>query len=135
MLVVLVCALLAVSVCVVVPDGGWGGGYYGGGSGGRHLVAWGLRLDSAPPPPVASNLPPVAPGPNAVWYTVSLDINSIAINADGQKFVGSRARRNTAGEERLIIIVAEPVRLDHGIRRRKLIPRRTLLMGILNAFR
>ena len=40
-----------------------------------------------PPAPVASNPPPVAPGPNAVWYTVKFDTNSFAINADGQKVV------------------------------------------------
>jgi OOP family OmpA-OmpF porin len=40
-----------------------------------------------PPQPVASNPPPVAPGANAVWYTVSFDTNSFAINADGQKVV------------------------------------------------
>jgi outer membrane protein OmpA-like peptidoglycan-associated protein len=40
-----------------------------------------------PPQPVASNPPPVAPGPNAVWYTVAFDTNSFAVNADGQKVV------------------------------------------------
>ena len=40
-----------------------------------------------PPPPVASNPPPVAPGPNALWFTVSFDTNSYAVNADGQKVV------------------------------------------------
>jgi len=42
-----------------------------------------------PPQPVASNPPPVAPGPNAVWYTVVFDTNSFAINADGQKVVNN----------------------------------------------
>ena len=42
-----------------------------------------------PPQPVASNPPPVAPGQNAVWYTVSFDTNSFVINADGQKVVNT----------------------------------------------
>jgi outer membrane protein OmpA-like peptidoglycan-associated protein len=37
--------------------------------------------------PVASNPPPVAPGANAVWYTVSFDTGSYAINADGRKVI------------------------------------------------
>ncbi len=40
-----------------------------------------------PPEPVASNPPPVAPGPTAVWYTVAFDTNSFAINTDGQKVI------------------------------------------------
>lgn len=40
-----------------------------------------------PPQPVASNPPPVAPGPNAVWYTVSFDTASFTINADGQRVI------------------------------------------------
>ena len=40
-----------------------------------------------PPQAVASNPPPVAPGPNAVWYTVSFDTNSFVISAEGQKVV------------------------------------------------
>lgn len=40
-----------------------------------------------PPQPVASNPPPVAPGSDAIWYTVNFDTNSFAINADGQKVV------------------------------------------------
>jgi outer membrane protein OmpA-like peptidoglycan-associated protein len=36
---------------------------------------------------VASNPPPVAPGSNAVWYHVSFDTNSFAIDANGQKVV------------------------------------------------
>ena len=40
-----------------------------------------------PPQAVASNPPPVAPGPNATWYHVSFDTNSSALNADGQKVV------------------------------------------------
>ena len=40
-----------------------------------------------PPAAVASNPPPVAPGPTAVWYTVVFDSNSFVINADGQKVV------------------------------------------------
>jgi OmpA-OmpF porin, OOP family len=39
------------------------------------------------PQPVASNPPPVPPGPNAVWYTVSFDTGSYAINADGHKVI------------------------------------------------
>ena len=41
----------------------------------------------APPATVASNPPPVAPGPNAVWYTVAFDTNSFVIDANGQKVV------------------------------------------------
>jgi len=40
-----------------------------------------------PPQPLASNPPPVAPGPTAVWYTVAFATNSFAIDADGQKVV------------------------------------------------
>ena len=40
------------------------------------------------PQSVASNPPPVAPGPTAVWYTVAFDTNSFAINANGQKAIG-----------------------------------------------
>jgi outer membrane protein OmpA-like peptidoglycan-associated protein len=40
------------------------------------------------PQSVASNPPPVAPGPSAVWYTVSFDTASFAINADGKKVIG-----------------------------------------------
>lgn len=40
-----------------------------------------------PPQPVASNPPPVAPGPNAVWYHVSFDPGSFVINANGQAVV------------------------------------------------
>jgi OmpA-OmpF porin, OOP family len=40
-----------------------------------------------PHQPVASNPPPVAPGPNAVWYTVAFDTNSFVIDADGKKVV------------------------------------------------
>lgn len=40
-----------------------------------------------PPQPVASNPPPVPPGPNAVWYSVNFDSSSYAINADGQKVI------------------------------------------------
>lgn len=41
----------------------------------------------SPPQPVASNPPPVAPGPNATWYHVNFDTNSFTMNADGQKTV------------------------------------------------
>jgi OOP family OmpA-OmpF porin len=47
----------------------------------------GACAQTPPPQPVASNPPPVAPGPNALWFTVSFDINSFAVNADGQKVV------------------------------------------------
>jgi OOP family OmpA-OmpF porin len=40
-----------------------------------------------PPATVASNPPPVAPGPNAVWYTVDFDTGSYVIDANGQKIV------------------------------------------------
>jgi len=39
------------------------------------------------PHAVASNPPPVAPGPTAVWYHVSFDSNSFAIDTAGQKVV------------------------------------------------
>jgi outer membrane protein OmpA-like peptidoglycan-associated protein len=39
------------------------------------------------PGAVASNPPPVAPGPSAVWYHVSFATNSFAIDANGQKSV------------------------------------------------
>lgn len=39
------------------------------------------------PRPVASNPPPVAPGPNAVWYSVSFDSNGYAVNAEGQRVI------------------------------------------------
>jgi outer membrane protein OmpA-like peptidoglycan-associated protein len=41
----------------------------------------------SPPQAVASNPPPVAPGPNATWYHVNFDSNSFAMNTDGQKTV------------------------------------------------
>jgi outer membrane protein OmpA-like peptidoglycan-associated protein len=37
--------------------------------------------------PVASNPPPVAPGPSATWYTVSFDTGSYAVNAQGRKTI------------------------------------------------
>lgn len=52
-----------------------------------------------PPPAVASNPPPVAPGPGAVWYHVSFDSNSYVITGDGQKVVAdlsSYLKRNPA---------------------------------------
>jgi len=39
------------------------------------------------PAAVASNPPPVAPGPSAVWYHVGFDTNSSAIVANGQNVV------------------------------------------------
>jgi outer membrane protein OmpA-like peptidoglycan-associated protein len=58
----------------------------------RQLAAVGVisllgACAQTPPPPDASNPPPVAPGPNAIWYSVSFDTNSFAIDADGQKVV------------------------------------------------
>jgi outer membrane protein OmpA-like peptidoglycan-associated protein len=64
----------------------------------RHTISWRMLVAAGaisllgacaqnPPQAVASNPPPVAPGPNAVWYTVNFDTNSFAINADGQKVV------------------------------------------------
>jgi outer membrane protein OmpA-like peptidoglycan-associated protein len=46
-----------------------------------------------PPPPhiVASNPPPISPGPNSIWYHVNFDTNAVAINADGQKVVADVA--------------------------------------------
>ena len=44
-------------------------------------------VSANPPHTVASNPPRVAPGPNAVWYTVGFDSNSFAITTDGQKTV------------------------------------------------
>ena len=40
-----------------------------------------------PPATMASNPPPVAPGPNAVWYTVDFETSSYAIDANGQRIV------------------------------------------------
>ncbi len=53
------------------------------------VVAFSLLAARAqtPPQPAASNPPPVAPGANAVWYTVYFETNSFAIDADGQKVV------------------------------------------------
>ena len=52
------------------------------------LCLLGACVQNPPPPqPVASNPPPVAPGPNAVWYTVYFDTDSFAIDANGQKVV------------------------------------------------
>jgi outer membrane protein OmpA-like peptidoglycan-associated protein len=47
----------------------------------------GACAQMTPQQPVASNPPPVAPGPNAVWHTVYFDSNSFAIDANGQKVV------------------------------------------------
>ena len=60
----------------------------------RQLAAVGVIVlleacAQTPPQPVASNPPPVAPGPNAVWYTVNFDTSSF--NADGQKVVSDVA--------------------------------------------
>ena len=58
----------------------------------RHLGAIGMisllaactQPGEAPPHAVASNPPPVAPGPSAVWYTVSFDSSSFAVNDAGR---------------------------------------------------
>jgi OOP family OmpA-OmpF porin len=42
-------------------------------------------------PMVASNPPPVAPGPHASWYSVSFDSNSSVVSPDGAKTVGDVA--------------------------------------------
>jgi len=39
------------------------------------------------PQPVASNPPPVPPGPNATWFTVGFDTNGYAVNAAGQQVI------------------------------------------------
>src|ERR1019366_8362009 len=64
----------------------------------RRIISWRLLAAASaisllgacaqtPSQPVASTPPPVAPGPNALWFTVSFDTNSFAINADGQKVI------------------------------------------------
>lgn len=40
-----------------------------------------------PPQPVASNPPPVAPGPTAVWYSVAFDSASWTVTPDGQRVI------------------------------------------------
>jgi outer membrane protein OmpA-like peptidoglycan-associated protein len=44
------------------------------------------------PAPVASNPPPVPPGPNAVWYHIAFDSNSFAIDGEGQKSIAEMTR-------------------------------------------
>jgi OmpA-OmpF porin, OOP family len=39
------------------------------------------------PRPVASNPPPVSPGPGATWFAVGFDSNGYAVNADGQQVI------------------------------------------------
>jgi OOP family OmpA-OmpF porin len=56
----------------------------------RQLVAVGAILllgACAQQTPVASNPPPVAPGPHAVWYTVSFAPGSYAIDGQGRKVI------------------------------------------------
>lgn len=57
-------------------------------------------MAAAPPPhAVASNPPPVAPGPNTVWYSVGFESDSSTIDVDGQKVVNdviTFLRRNPA---------------------------------------
>lgn len=59
----------------------------------------------APPPSVASNPPPTAPGPNAAWYTVSFDSGSFAIGPDGQAVIAqvSAALQSRPGSVATII--------------------------------
>jgi outer membrane protein OmpA-like peptidoglycan-associated protein len=48
----------------------------------------GACVDTPPPPhAVASNPPPVPPGPGAVWYHVSFDTNSFVVTTNGQTVV------------------------------------------------
>ncbi len=76
----------------------------------RHLAAAGViallgACAQTPPQPVASNPPPVAPGPTAVWYTVAFATNSFAIDADGQKVINdviAALRQNPASVVTLI---------------------------------
>lgn len=42
---------------------------------------------SNPPRPVASNPPPVPPGPNATWFAVGFTSGGYAIDADGRKVI------------------------------------------------
>ncbi len=51
------------------------------------LSLLGACAQSPSPHPVASNPPPVPPGPNAVWYTVSFDTNSFVISPSEQNVV------------------------------------------------
>lgn len=65
----------------------------------RRMISWrqlaavaaisllGACAQAPPPHSAASNPPPVAPGPNAVWYTVLFESNSFVIGADEQKVV------------------------------------------------
>jgi OmpA-OmpF porin, OOP family len=54
------------------------------------LCLLGACAENPPPPqPVASNPPPVAPGPTAVWHTVYFETNSFAIDPGGQKVVNA----------------------------------------------
>jgi len=60
----------------------------------RHLAAVGaisLLAGCAQTGPyaVASNPPPVAPGPHATWYHVEFGMNSHAIDANGQRTVAA----------------------------------------------
>lgn len=43
------------------------------------------------PAAIASNPPPVAPGPTALWYSVSFDSNSFAVNDSGQRVISDVA--------------------------------------------
>ncbi|HXQ51314.1 MAG TPA: OmpA family protein [Stellaceae bacterium] len=84
----------------------------------RHAISWrhlaavgviallGACAQTPPaPPPVASNPPPVAPGPNATWYSVAFDTGSYVIDANGQNVVNgviASLQRNPASVATLI---------------------------------
>ena len=54
------------------------------------LLAACSQLQSQPHA-VVSNPPPVAPGPNATWYTVEFDSNSFAIDSKGRAVINDVA--------------------------------------------
>lgn len=46
-----------------------------------------MPMAANPTQPVASNPPPVPPGANAIWYSISFESGGTAISADGQKVI------------------------------------------------
>ncbi len=58
-----------------------------------------------PPQAVASNPPPVAPGPSAIWYHVNFDTNSFVIDANGQKIVADLSAYMRANPKSVATIV------------------------------
>jgi outer membrane protein OmpA-like peptidoglycan-associated protein len=70
----------------------------------QHIISWrGLAAvgtisllaacaQTVPPAMVASNPPPVPPGPNATWYHVAFATNSHALDAQGQLTVDDVTR-------------------------------------------